>query len=176
MLLIIILWILVVSSFTFLLTDIVNERFGRKETQKMIFIAFITQIAVTFFIWIAISLPPAPFWNNQEIFQKIFGFVPRIILASWCAFLISENADAYIFALFKKLTNGKHLWARNALSSIPSMALDSVIFASIAFYGVQPLLPIIIGTIVIKWVVAVIDIPFMYINRIIMYGKSAKIQ
>ena len=158
-----------VFSVTFLLTDIVNEKFGRKETQKMIFIAFATQVAVALFIWLAINLEPAPFWPDQEIFAKIIGFAPRIMLASWIAFLISENVDAYIFAWFKKVTNGRHLWMRNAFSSIPSMSLDTVIFVTIAFYGVQPLLPLITGVLVIKWLVGVVDIPFMYLNRIIMY-------
>ena len=161
-----------VFSVTFLMTDIVNEKFGRKETQKMIFIAFITQIAVAFFIWLAISLEPAPFWPDQEIFVKIIGFAPRIMLASWVAFLISENIDAYIFAWFKKITNGKHLWMRNAFSSIPAMALDTLIFVTIAFYGVQPLPPLIVGVVVIKWLVGVVDIPFMYLNRWVMYKKS----
>jgi len=160
-----------VFSVTFLLTDIVNEKFGRQETQKMIFIAFMTQIAVAFFIWLALYLKPAPFWPDQEIFAKIIGFAPRIMLASWVAFLISENADAYIFAWFKKITNGKHLWMRNAFSSLPSMALDTLIFVTIAFYGVQPLWPLIIGVLVIKWLVGVIDIPFMYLNRRIMHKK-----
>ena len=158
-----------VFSVTFLLTDIVNEKFGRKETQKMIFIAFATQVAVALFIWLAINLEPAPFWPDQEIFAKIIGFAPRIMLASWIAFLISENVDAYIFAWFKKVTNGRHLWMRNAFSSIPSMSLDTVIFVTIAFYGVQPLLPLITGVLVIKWLVGIVDIPFMYLNRIIMY-------
>lgn len=161
-----------VFSVTFLLTDVVNEKFGRKETQKMIFIAFVTQIIVTFFIWLAISLKPAPFWNDQEIFKRIIGFVPRIILASWIAFLISENADAYIFAWFKGKTKGRHLWMRNVFSSIPSMALDTIIFVVIAFYGVQPLLPLITGVLAIKWLVGVVDIPFMYLNRWIIYKKK----
>jgi len=158
-----------VFSVTFLLTDIVNEKFGRKETQKMILIAFLTQIAVSVFILIAIYLPSAPFWNDQEIFAKILGFAPRIMLASWIAFLISENLDAYVFSWFKKKTGGKHLWARNIFSSVPSMAIDTLIFVTIAFYGVQPLWPLIIGVIFLKWIVGVIDIPFMYLNRKIMF-------
>ncbi|MEK6935677.1 MAG: queuosine precursor transporter [Nanoarchaeota archaeon] len=161
-----------VFSVTFLLTDIINEKFGRKETQKMIFIAFITQIAVAFFIWLAISLKPAPFWPDQEIFVQIIGFAPRIMLASWVAFLISENTDAYLFSWFKKITNGKHLWIRNVFSSIPSMALDTLIFVTIAFYKVQPILPLIIGVLAIKWLVGIIDIPFMYLNRWIMYKNK----
>jgi len=158
-----------VFSVTFLFTDIVNEKFGRKETHKMIFIAFITQIAVALFVIISVYLKPAPFWPDQEIFAKILGFTPRIMLASWCAFLISENMDAYLFSWFRKLTNGRHLWMRNAFSSIPSMALDSVIFVIIAFYGVSSVLPLILGNIVLKWLVGVIDIPFMYLNRHMMY-------
>jgi len=157
-----------IFSVTFLITDIVNEKFGRKETQKMILIAFISQIAATFFIWMAISLPSASFWSGQEVFTQMFGLVPRIIFASWIAFLISENADAYIFSWFKRKTNGRHLWMRNAFSSIPSMALDTGIFVAIAFYGAQPLLPLILGIIAIKWLVAIVDIPFMYLSREIM--------
>ena len=158
----------IVFAITFLLTDIVNEKFGRKETQRMIFIAFISQIAVTFFIWLALSLPSSQFFTDNDAFIRILGFAPRIILASWIAFLISENTDAYIFAWFKKKTNGKQLWMRNAFSSLPSMALDSIIFVSIAFYGIVPLIPMITGVLMIKWIVGLVDIPFMYLNRRVM--------
>lgn len=157
-----------IFAVTFLLTDIVNEKFGRKETQKMIFIAFISQIAIALFIWIIISLEPAPFWGDQLAFEKIIGFAPRIMLASLISFIISENADAYIFEWFKKLTGEKKLWMRNVFSSLPSMTLDSIIFVTIAFMGVQPLFPLIEGVIVLKWIVGIIDIPFMYLNRFIM--------
>ena len=57
---------------------------------------------------------------------------------------------------------------RNAFSSIPSMAIDTLIFVTIAFYGVQPLLPLITGVLIIKWLVGIIDIQFMYLNSKIM--------
>lgn len=158
----------IIFPVTFLLTDVVNEKFGRIETHKMIFLAFITQVAMALFIYISIKMPSAPFWTNQEAFTSILGFAPRIMLASWIAFLISENADAYIFSWFKKLTQGKHLWSRNIFSSIPAMALDTIIFVTLAFYGIQPLVPLITGVIIIKWLVGIIDIPFMYLNRWIM--------
>ncbi len=83
-----------IYSVTYLFTDIVNERFGRKEVHKMIFIAFVTQLAMVFFLWLGTELPPAPFWPDQEAWESIFGLVPRITLASWVAFLVSENFDA----------------------------------------------------------------------------------
>jgi hypothetical protein len=163
---------IIIFSVTFLLTDIVNERFGRKETQRMIFIAFVSQVAISLILFTAVKLQPAPFWTVQASFEIIFNQVPRIMIASWIAFLVSENSDAYIFSYFKKKTKGKHLWFRNAISSLPAMAIDALIFVIIAFYGVQPVIPLMIGNIAIKWIVCVIDIPFMYISRWIIKRKT----
>jgi len=160
-----------VFSITYLLTDIVNEKFGRRETQKMIFIAFVSQVAMVFFFWLGIVLPPAPFWQIQDAWQQIFGLVPRITAASWIAFLISENFDAIVFSWFKRVTAGKHLWMRNAFSSIPALALDSFIFITLAFLGLMPIWSLIIGQIMIKWFVGLINIPFMYFNKWLL-GKS----
>lgn len=160
-----------VFSITYLLTDIVNEKFGRKETQKMILIAFVSQIAMVFFFWLGVKFPPAPFWTIQGTWEQIFNLVPRITLASWIAFLITENFDAYVYSWFKKLTKGKYLWTRNAFSSIPALLLDSLIFIPIAFFGAMPILPLIIGQTAVKWLVGLINIPFMYLNKAIL-GKT----
>lgn len=160
-----------VFSVTYLLTDIVNEKFGRKETQKMILIGLISQIAMVFFLWLGVIFPPAPFWTIQDTWQQIFSMLPRITISGWVAFIVSENIDAYIFAWFKKITKGKHLWARNVFSSIPSLLIDSLIFMPLAFGGILPVLPLIIGQTSIKWLVGLINIPFMYLNKAII-GKS----
>jgi len=162
----------IIFAVTFLLIDVVNEKFGRKETQRMIFIAFISQIAAAVFIFLAIDLPPASFFADNVAFIKVLAFAPRIMVASWAAFLVSENADAWIYAWFKKKTKGKQLWARNVFSGLPSMVLDSMIFVGIAFYGIAPVIPLIFGQIVIKWLVGIIDIPFMYISRAVLYSKD----
>lgn len=163
--------VVLIFSVTFLLTDIVNEKFGRRETHRMIFITFFTQIVVAIFSWLLLSLPAAPFWTNQKAMSSIIGLVPRIIVASWIAFLISENIDAYIYDWFKRFTKGNHLWMRNVFSSLPAMAIDSVLFVTIAFWGIQPIGPIIIGLIVIKWLIGLVDIPFMYLNRFVLYKR-----
>ena len=160
-----------VFSVTFLLTDIVNERFGRRETQRMIFIAFIAQIAMTFFIWLGVQFEPAPLRALEaERFDAIFGLLPRITLASWLAFIVSENIDAYLYAWFKRVTHEKHLWMRNALSTLPALAVDSAIFVTLAFWGAGSalIMSAIIGQIMIKWVIGIINIPFMYLNHVIL--------
>lgn len=162
-----------VFAVSFLITDIVNEKFGRKETQKMILIAFATQVAMVVFLWLGLQLDSAPFWTNQASFAQIFGVVPRITLASWVAFLISENFDAYVFDWFHKKTGGKHLWMRNTFSSIPALLVDSLIFVPLAFVGSLPLMPLIVGQVAVKWLVGIINIPFMYANKAVL-GKDQK--
>ncbi len=157
-----------VFSVTFLLTDIVNEEFGRKETHRMIFIAFLSQIVTVFFLWIGSIVDSAPFWQLQDAWDSVYTMVPRITLASWIAFMFSENLDAYIFAFFKRYTKGKKLWARSAISSLPSLAIDSIIFVPIAFWGVMPIGQIIVGQIIIKWFIGLLNIPFMYLNKYIL--------
>lgn len=160
-----------IFSVTFLLTDIVNEKFGKKETQRMILIALFSQIAVAGFSYLVLKATPAPFFQNQAAFEALLGMVPRVVLASFVAFYISENADAIIFHWFKRITGGKHLWIRNVFSSIPAMSLDSIIFVTLAFYGVMPIWQLILGQSIIKWLVGILDIPFMYLSRAIL-GSS----
>jgi len=163
-----------IFAVTFLLTDVVNEKFGRKETQKMILIALLCQIAVSLFSVLIVRSTPAPFFAGQTAISTVLTGLPRVIIASLIAFYLSETADAYIFAWFKKLTGGKHLWMRNVLSSLPAMLLDSIIFISLAFYGQMPLIPLILGQTAIKWLVGVIDVPFMYVSRHILNTNTLK--
>ena len=99
------------------------------------------------------------------------GSTLRITAASWIAFLITENLDAILFARFKKYTKDKNLWVRNVFSDIPTLALDSLIFVSIAFGGIFDIWPLIWGQILTKWFFGVIDTPFMYLSRGIVSGK-----
>ncbi len=76
-----------------------------------------------------------------------------------------------VYAWFKQITGGRMLWLRNVLSTLPALAIDSVLFITIAFWGTAtPLLLLIKGQIVIKWAVGIINIPFMYLNRRILEG------
>lgn len=161
-----------IYSVTYLFTDIVNERFGRREVHKMILIAFVTQLAMVFFLWLGTELPPAPFWKDQKAWESIVGVVPRITVASWVAFLVSENLDAWVFDMFRRLTKGRHLWMRNAFSSVPALTIDTFLFISIAFWGRMPMIPLIQGQLYTKWLVGLINIPFMYFNRWLMFRRS----
>ncbi|MBP9758044.1 MAG: queuosine precursor transporter, partial [Candidatus Pacebacteria bacterium] len=119
-------------SVTFLLTDIVNEKFGRRETQRMIYIAMFAQIAFLLFSYIVLRATPAPFFAGQAAFESVFASVPRIAAAGLITFLISESLDAYLYQWFRLKTHGRNLWLRNAFSSIPAMLVDSALFVTLA--------------------------------------------
>ncbi|MHA1191895.1 MAG: queuosine precursor transporter [Promethearchaeota archaeon] len=172
-----------IFPFTFQITDMVNENFGQKATHRMIFIAFITQILMAIFIWFSIEVPAASFWGfdwlsdpveAQQFWSNFFGSTIRITIASWISFIITENLDAILFAKLKKWTKNKNLWIRNVFSDIPTLALDSILFVSIAFGGiwsVELVLEIIWGQMLMKWFFGIIDTPFMYLSRYIINGK-----
>jgi hypothetical protein len=160
-----------VFPFTFQLIDIVNEAFGHKVTRRMIIIAFISQVFMVLFILMGTLATPAEFWKGHEAWHEIMTLVPRIIGASWVAFLISQNIDAILFARLRELTKGKHLWLRNVLSDVPSLALDSFIFVFLAFWGIAPVWSLIVGQIVTKCIIGFIDAPFIYLSYWILYPK-----
>jgi uncharacterized integral membrane protein (TIGR00697 family) len=156
-------------SVTFLLTDIVTEKFGRAESQRMIYIACGAQLAFLVFAYLVLHAHGAPFFTDQTAFQTVLGAVPRLAAAGFVTFFISESLDAYLYAWFRRLTHGKYLWARYVFSTIPAMLLDSALFVTLAFWGTgAPLLSLIVGLTVVKWLVGVVDIPFMYAARAIL--------
>jgi uncharacterized PurR-regulated membrane protein YhhQ (DUF165 family) len=65
---------------------------------------------------------------------------------------------------------------RNAFSSLPAMVVDSAVFLTLAFYGVMPIAPLIVGLVTVKWVVGVIDIPFIYLMRAVLGRHAVKEQ
>ena len=153
--------------FMFLITDIVNEVYGKATAQKVVKNGFIVMIFTLIVTQIALRLPPSASFHNQEAFAAVFGAVPRITIASLMAYLASQYHDVWAFQFWKGVTGGKHLWLRNNLSTITSQALDSVLFISIAFYGVVPMTvmwSMVLGQWITKWLIAVIDTPLCYLG------------
>lgn len=154
--------------FMFLITDTVNEVYGKDMAKKIVTNGFLVMIFALIVTQIAVYLPPAAHFEGegQKAFAMVFGAVPRITLASLIAYLCSQYHDVWAFAFWKKITQGKYLWLRNNLSTITSQALDSVVFISIAFIGVVPtevLWSMILGQWIVKWLIAVADTPLVYL-------------
>ena len=149
-------------ALSFLITDVVSEVYGAKVANKFVWVGFIGAILSVLFFMMAVALPPASFYNDQEAFEKVFSTTPRILVGGFTSFLISQLLDVRIFHYFKKLTKEKYLWLRNNASTLISQFIDSCIFITIAFYGVTDLLPLIMGQYLLKVIIAICDTPLVY--------------
>ena len=150
-------------SMTFLITDIISEKWGKKYAKKAIWAGFYANLILIITLYITISWQSAPFaLEIGEKFGEVLKLTPRIAVAGLIAYLISQNHDVWAFHFWKKKTKGKHLWLRNNASTIVSQLIDSVIFITIAFAGIFPIMPLILGQWVVKVIIAILDTPFMY--------------
>jgi uncharacterized integral membrane protein (TIGR00697 family) len=86
---------------------------------------------MVFFLWLGTRLPAAPFWEDEAAWDSILGLVPRITAASWIAFLVSENLDAWVFDVFRRIPKGRHLWMRNVFSSISALTVDTFLLCTL---------------------------------------------
>lgn len=154
---------------SFLVTDILSENYGEKSAKKAVFIGFFSLAATVIIMQIALMFKPNEFDFIQESLKNIFAILPRIALASLIAYGISQLHDVWAYEFWKKLLPGvKFLWLRNNASTIISQLIDSVLFTSIAFWGLLPkseFVQILVTTYVLKLIVAVVDTPFLYLAR-----------
>ncbi len=130
------------------------------------FIALLSQILLAVLIAMTNTLTPAPIFAFETAWQSIFTQGLWIILASWVAFLVCQNLDCYVFDRLKRAYPDR-IVLRSAVSDVADLTLDSVIFVSIAFFSAGiPLLPLILGQVVSKSIIGVIDTPwFVWYKR-----------
>ncbi len=167
----------VVYGTTFLATDIISEVYGRKEANKAVYIGFFVLIAMTTIMQLTLFFIPHESDFASPALETIFGFMPRIAIASLTAYILSQLHDVWAFHFWKKVFNGRHLWARNNFSTMTSQLIDNVIFTWIAFVGFfgvfgweqvfewNIIIQIFLVSYVMKWIVAVVDTPFVYLAR-----------
>ncbi|WP_089729272.1 queuosine precursor transporter [Candidatus Thiosymbion oneisti] len=154
-----------VYALTFLVTDIVSDVYGKKAADKLVIYGFVSVLLAVVIYQLAIVAPPAPFFQNQEAYESVFGVTWRLLLGGLVAYLISQFLDIRIFHYIREKTNTKHLWLRNVASTLISQFVDTVIFITVAFYGVfDDLFALILGQYLIKLVIALLDTPFAYLG------------
>lgn len=160
----------VLYASTFLVTDILSEKYGKKEAHKAVMYSFSVML-----LWllgtqlILLFTPNANDYINDSL-KVVFGLVPRITIASLVGFICSQNIDVVLYHFIWKKTgdNKSKLWLRNNGSTLISQLIDTVIFTFLAFFGTYPtnvFVSILVTTYLFKAVVALVDTPFIYIAR-----------
>ena len=158
----------IVYASSFLATDILSENHDKKDARRAVGIGFLSLASLTILMQLALAFEPSANDFADESLQTIFGWMPRIALASATAYMVSQYHDIWAFGVLKKKTAGRYLWLRNSLSTMVSQAIDTTVFTFIAFWGQYEwdvLLSIFGTAYVLKWVVAAADTPFVYVAR-----------
>ncbi|MDP3880238.1 MAG: queuosine precursor transporter, partial [Dehalococcoidales bacterium] len=133
-----------VFPLSYIFGDILTEVYGYRWTRKIIWLGFICNLIFVFFAWVAQALPPASFWEAQAAYERILGYAPRLMVASFLGYLAGEFTNSFILVRMKILTRGRWLWSRTIGSTIIGQGLDTAIFITVAFAGTPSFLPVII--------------------------------
>ena len=122
---------------SYVIDDVLTEVYGYARARRVIWAGTAAVVFMAFMSWVVVALPPAPSWGNQAAYATIFGQVPRIVLASVCAFWAGEFVNSYVMARMKVRTAGRHLWMRTIGSTVLGEGVDSLIFYPLAFLGAE---------------------------------------
>lgn len=158
----------VLYASVFLATDLLGEFYGKSAARRGVLLGFVTLLMATAYMQLALAFTPTADDFAQPHLEAIFGLLPRIALASMCAYLVSQLHDVWAYHFLKSRTGDRLLWLRNNASTLVSQMLDSSIFCLIAFWGMFPgnvLMEILITTYLFKALVAVLDTPFIYLAK-----------
>lgn len=128
----------VIFPISYIFGDVLTEVYGYKQARRVIWLGFFCNLLAVVAIWIGQILPAASFWNGQEAYVTILGFAPRLLIASFLAYLMGEFANSFILAKLKVATSGRFLWIRTISSTLIGEGLDSAVFMTIAFVGTIP--------------------------------------
>ncbi len=150
--------------FVFILTDVINEYYGKEGVKKLSYITVILLIYAFIMVRVAMWLKGADFWlgsgkltgiqSMSDAFNSVFGQGLMIILGSLVAFLIGQIVDAFIFEQIKKVSKNKFIWLRATGSTVVSQCIDSYVVLVVAFYFG--------GNYSLEWVLQVGTINYVY--------------
>ncbi len=141
---------------SYVIGDVLTEVYGYARARRVIWAGTAAVVFMAFMSWIVVALPPAPTWTNQAAYATIFGQVPRIVLASVCAFWAGEFVNSYVMARMKVRTGGRHLWMRTIGSTVLGEGVDSLIFYPLAFLGAAGFTPGLVVTVMLtQWALKV---------------------
>lgn len=121
---------------TFMLTDLLNDYYGRKAARHVAYVAFAMGLLVFIVVNIALAMPrlPADYNVPESSFHDVFAKARIMFVASLAAFIVGSLLDIWIFGVMKRLTGGKLIWLRATGSTVVSQIFDSLVVSTLAFH------------------------------------------
>jgi len=129
---------IVIFPLSYIIGDVLTEVYGYRQARRVIWLGFVCNLIAVMAIWLGQILPAASFWDGQAAYERILGYTPRLLVASFLAYLVGEFANAVVLAKMKVATHGRWLWMRAIDSTLVVQGLDSLVFVVLAFAGTIP--------------------------------------
>ena len=159
-------------ALAFLISDVINELYGKQVGKQTIYIGFVTQILCSCLIALAVILP-----NTDNETAEAFNLIMQVnfwaVIASLTSFLCASFVDLKIFHSLKSRLNPKYKWLWNNVSTIVGQIIDTLIYVSIAFgighnlftsqNAFNILGQMVLGQIIVKVILALLDTPLFYL-------------
>lgn len=152
----------IVFPISYIINDCVVEVYGFARARLMIWMGFFAGIFVAAMLQVAIMLPGGEEWGGQEAMQTIFGAVPRIMLASFAAFLSGSLVNAYVMSRMKRADGDHRFSLRAIVSTLWGEGTDSIVFFPIAFGGLvswPTILSLIVTQSILKTIYEILVLP-----------------
>lgn len=146
---------IVVFPLSYVLADVLTEVWGYAAARRVIWLGFACNVVMVAAVWVGGEIPAAPFWKGQAAYEEVLGQAPRILLASFVAYLVGEFTNAFVLARLKIATAGRWLWMRTIGSTVIGQAVDSLVFVGLAFGGIVPA-GVLAGVMAAQWVAKVL--------------------
>lgn len=140
----------------YLVADVITEVHGEKTMIKTAFLGMSMKVMMVVCGLLCIMMPfdPSTFAGQAHL-EYVFGFVPRIVLASLCGYIVGQFVNARIMTIVGNYTGGKYLFLRTVGSTIGGELVDTILFIGIAFVGTMPALNLL-GFILTQYVMKVL--------------------
>ena len=160
---------------TYILNDVFTEVYGFKKAKFTIWLSFFCNLIMVILFWIALKLPGDATFDFQYELETILSITPRVLVASFLAFLIGSFANSIVISKLKIRTKGKYLPLRTITSTIIGEGLDTLVFIPTVFAGsieVSILLKMILNVFCLKVLLEIILTPITY--KVINYIKKVE--
>lgn len=161
-------------AITFLMTDVIGEIWGKKEANRTVRWGFIGQAIASLLILLTQYLPTSD-KDVQAAYNTLLGQNWIFVIGSLVAYFASQSWDVWVFHKIRDKfgANAKKRWIWNNASTMTSQIIDTVVFIGISFglgFGWlfnsemhKPLLAMMIGQYVLKFILAALDTPIFYL-------------
>jgi len=139
----------------------VAELHGRATANRLVLIGFVPLVFSIFLTLIVLSLPASHEMpeERQSAFNMMMDATWRIWIAGIIAYGVSQFLNVTIFTWLKGREGAKLLWLRSGIASVLSQIVDTLIFITVAFYGVFPIANLLLGQMLAKVVLSIVLVP-----------------